>query len=200
MNGLSFFTILTLVTCLFAGIVIQQTQQPLELLTAEQKEILSHMSIEHLDDGAGGTNKTIRITDVNVQIVNGSGQTKDENGVGNLLVGYQENFGARLRTGSHNIATGIDNEFTSYGGYVGGISNGINGSYSVVLTGSDNVAEGVVSCIIGGLLNNALGLGSIVVGGKENVADGFQAVVSGGLQRAVMDDYDWRGGSLLEND
>ncbi len=68
-------------------------------LTPEQEEILSHMSIEFLDDGQGGMAKTIRFTRVNVQIVNGLGTTNGlpgddanpigiTNGVGNLVIGY----------------------------------------------------------------------------------------------------------------
>ena len=44
-------------------------------LTPEQSEILSHMEIVYLQDGQGGQAKTIRITGVNVQIVNGLGAT-----------------------------------------------------------------------------------------------------------------------------
>ncbi len=56
------------------------------ILTPEQREILSHMSIVFLDDGLGGTVKTIRLTGVNWQIVNGSGTTDGApDGVGNLV-------------------------------------------------------------------------------------------------------------------
>ena len=44
-------------------------------LTSEQQDILSHMSVEWLDDGRGGQVKTIRFTGVNVQVVNGLGAT-----------------------------------------------------------------------------------------------------------------------------
>jgi hypothetical protein len=49
------------------------TTERIFTVTAEQAEILSHMSIVHLDDGQGGTAKTIRVSDINVQVVNGMG-------------------------------------------------------------------------------------------------------------------------------
>ena len=55
-------------------------------LTQQQTEILGHMSIVFLDDGAGNlVNKTIRISGVNVQIVNGSGTTNNFSPLSNSL-------------------------------------------------------------------------------------------------------------------
>ncbi len=51
------------------------TTQRLFTLTAEQAEILGHQSIVYLDDGQGGTVKTLRISGINVQLVNGLGAT-----------------------------------------------------------------------------------------------------------------------------
>ena len=73
-------------------------------LSAEEREILSHLSIVYLDNGFGGTVKTIRVSGVNLQLVNGleatNGHPADPtaidpgltttNGVGNLIVGYNE--------------------------------------------------------------------------------------------------------------
>jgi len=61
-------------------------------LTPEQAEILSHMSIVTPPEMGG--KKTIRISGVNVQIVNGLNRTSTTNGTGNLIVGYQELRGA----------------------------------------------------------------------------------------------------------
>ena len=97
-------------------------------LTPEQEEILSHMSIEFLDDGQGGTVKTIRFSEVNVQIVNGLGATNGNpgdpdspigmvNGLGNLIVGYNELLPvgpSNDHTGSHNIVVGTDNNYTRW--------------------------------------------------------------------------------------
>jgi hypothetical protein len=48
---------------------------PPPTLTPEQAEILSHMSLVFLPDGQGGTVKTIRISRINVQVVNGTNIT-----------------------------------------------------------------------------------------------------------------------------
>ena len=72
-----------------------------------------------LDDGAGGQLKTTRILDVNVQIVNGFGDTDTTNGLGNRIVGYNENnnpFFVETRTWFHNVVTGQRNSYTSYVG------------------------------------------------------------------------------------
>ena len=80
-------------------------------LTPEQAEVLSHFSIVRLPDGKGNTTKTIRLTGVNLQIVNGTGETDGQNGVGNLIVGYNEPRSLPFpavddRTGSQDIVPG----------------------------------------------------------------------------------------------
>ena len=78
-------------------------------LTPEQLEILGHLHLVQLDDGQGNTLKTIEIRGVNVRIVNGLGATNGvpraphdpaqavTNGLGNLIIGYAEGDGQRLR-------------------------------------------------------------------------------------------------------
>jgi hypothetical protein len=55
---------------------------------------------------------------MNVQIVNGQGTTASANGLGNLIIGYDE--GTQKRTGSHNLVLGEQQSFTSYAGLIGG--------------------------------------------------------------------------------
>src|SRR5262245_54348380 len=92
------------------------TPEEVRLLT----DVLPHLSVVPLDDGQGGSNPTIRFSGVNVQVVNGLGATNGNpadpgslakisvNGLGNLIVGYQERCPATegiprdVRTGSHN--------------------------------------------------------------------------------------------------
>jgi hypothetical protein len=140
---------------MLASFVLGMAQAPsvrsavrIATLTPLQKEILSHMSIVHLDDGQGGTAKTIRITGTNLQVVNGLGATNGylsdphtldpgltvTNAVGNLIVGYNElgNPFGDDRTGSHNIVAGHGNSFTSHGGLVVARDNTISGVYATV--------------------------------------------------------------------
>lgn len=128
-------------------------------LTPEQAEILSHLSIAYLDDGQGGLAKTIRVTGVNFQVVNGLGATNGlpdnpnadpnfdpgiTNGVGNLIVGYNEmgHLPWDDRTGSHNVVVGNRNNYRGYGGLVAAADNEIRGAYTSVLGGKGHTAGG----------------------------------------------------------
>ncbi len=131
----------------------------------ELKELLSHISIVYVNDGQGGTAKTIRFTGVNVQIVNGLGATNGNpadpgslevtvtNSVGNLIVGYNEPGTTSNRTGSHSIVTGRGNDYSSYGGLLGGSQNSISAPYASVSAGSENRARAAYSTINGGYSN-----------------------------------------------
>src|SRR5262249_20909234 len=82
-------------------------------VTTEQQTILDYMSLVNLDDGDGHSLPTIRLTGVNLQVVNGLGATNGYptdpedvsrtntavNGLGNIIIGYHENsFSPVLRT------------------------------------------------------------------------------------------------------
>ncbi len=104
---------------------------------------------------------TITFSEVNVQIVSGEGNTNGDlsknpqetmNGLGNLIVGYNEerNDGSDIRSGSHNIVVGQKHNYSSYGGLVAGWKNTISQRYSSVSGGNDNTASGVCSTVSGG--------------------------------------------------
>jgi len=151
-------------------------------LTAEQQEILNHLSIVYLDDGQGGLVKTVQLTGANLRIVNGLGATDTANGVGNLIVGYNElgNLLGDDRTGSHNIVGGSLNSFSSAGGLVVGHSNFVSSLWASVSGGKDNEAFGLYSSVSGGWTNKA-GYLSSVSGGAFNTATGSLASISGGI-------------------
>lgn len=114
---------------LFLGIgaAVQYQESPLscDCLTQAQKDVLALLSVETLDDCISGPGyKTLRVTGANFQVVNGLGVTNTENGLGNLIVGYQENSSVVCdRTGSHNVVGGLGNAYGSYGGFVMGLHN-----------------------------------------------------------------------------
>lgn len=167
-------SLLALACCLpFAAQQTYQAQQ-IPTLTAEQKEILGHMSLVHMPDGLGGQVKTLRISGINLQIVNGLEATQTTNGLGNLIVGYQElgnEVEADERTGSHYLVVGRRHNYSSYGG---------------VLAGESNISTNDYGCVSGGRRNRASGPWSSVTGGGHNVASGQNAVVSGGS-------FNWSG-------
>ncbi|MCX5852273.1 MAG: hypothetical protein NT072_09505 [Deltaproteobacteria bacterium] len=108
---------------------------------------------------------------VNVHIQSGAGYTWDYShgpltGLGNLIMGYNELRGTGYgdnRSGSHNIVLGVYNNFSSYGGLVGGNWNTISGKTSSVLTGNENAASGECSIVFGGEQNTASAYASIAI-------------------------------------
>ena len=119
---------------------------------------------------------------MNVVVRNGLGRTDSANGLGNLIVGYNESRGqnADSRSGSHMLITGMNNDYTSFGGIVAGTMNGSTGHFASVLGGGGNNATGDFSVVLGGIANTASGFFSTVAGGAENTASGDLASVTGG--------------------
>jgi hypothetical protein len=146
----------------------------------------------------GGPNEVV-ISGANLRIVNGLGDTFTTNGLGNLIVGYNElrndPRSDDVRTGSHNVVVGVQNNFSRFGGLVIGQLNEISGDFALVSGGSNNRASGQFASVLGGTFhrasgdfssvsggdqNTASGEGSSVSGGAANTASGFQSSVSGG--------------------
>ncbi|MFT7463373.1 MAG: hypothetical protein ACI9EF_001717 [Pseudohongiellaceae bacterium] len=166
-------------------------------LTTGEQAILDTMSLINLDDGSGNlVNPTIRFSGVNVQVVSGLGATNGNpnnpssisngstvvNGVGNLIVGYNElgNPLADSRIGSHNVVLGQANSYTRFGGLVGARENTISGPFSTVSGGRRNQAKAPFSSVGGGKSNTTKGKYASVSGGWFNTASGAQSSVSGG--------------------
>ena len=104
----------------------QDVLERIELLEAGVVESRLVRVLELEQEEGGPTATTIRLQGVNVQVVNGLGDTQTENGLGNVIVGYNE-FSTRgpdepddVRTGSHNLVGGAGNSFSSHGGVVVG--------------------------------------------------------------------------------
>jgi hypothetical protein len=136
--------------------------------------------------------KELVITGANLRIVNGLGSTITRNGLGNLLVGYNElrEGCAPLpcineRTGSHNIVGGLRNNFSSIGGLVVGQFNTISGGFTSVTGGVLNTASGFASSVSGGDSNTASGDTTSVSGGLANTASNEVSSVSGGQQNTA---------------
>jgi hypothetical protein len=97
----------------------------------------------------GGANEVV-ITGANLRIVNGLGDTETANGLGNLIVGYNELRGGNVpllsdrRTGSHNVVVGSQNNFSTASGFLSSVSGG-----------RQNTASGQVSSVSGGFNRTA---------------------------------------------
>lgn len=146
---------------------------------------------------------------INVQIVNGTDSTDGtSNGLGNLIIGYNENTVSASRTGSHNLVLGIDHEYTSYAGLLAGRENIVSGtsssvmgyrnevtaSYGSIIGGSGNIVSTIYSSISGGSDNEVTAAYSSVSGGRNNVASGNYSSISGGRYNEASGQYSFVGG------
>jgi hypothetical protein len=130
--------------------------------------------------GAGGLPE-VRITGANLRLVNDLRATATTNGLGNLLVGYNEpRQGGNVETGSHNVVVGQGHNFSSFGGLVVGRQNEISGAFAAVSGGFDNTASGASAAVSGGIFNRASGESATVSGGFDNTASASATSVSGG--------------------
>jgi hypothetical protein len=130
-------------------------------------------------------------TGCNVHIRNGQNSTITTNGLGNLIVGYNESrspVGNDDRTGSHNIVVGMRNNFSSFGGLVVGNFNTISGAFASVSGGDGNTASGDFASVSGGIGNTANNRFASVSGGGFNTASGDSASVSGGTNNTASGD------------
>ncbi len=141
----------------------------------------------------------------NVHVRSGKGTTDAAvNGLGNLIVGYDEDLGGDTKTGSHNLILGVGQTYTSYGGLVAGWNNEISGTYASVSGGSVGTASGLYSSVSGGLGDVASGTASaalggegsiatnnysLALGGESNIASGSHTVVSGGVANTASNAY-----------
>ena len=152
-----------------------------------------------------GTDLTV--SGVNVHIVSGSGSTSDGtvdasgdpvsgkslSGLGNLIIGYNamgNDLGAGdVRTGSHNLVLGDQNNYTSFGGMVASSDNAISGRYASASGGTGNTASSYAASVSGGTGNTAGFDYASVSGGRSNRVSGYAASVGGGVGNKASDSY-----------
>jgi hypothetical protein len=105
-----------------------------------------------VSSGVGGK-PTVQFSNVNVQIINGTGSTNSANGEGNLVLGYDESGGG-AQTGSHDLILGQQQTYTGAGDIVGGDGNDASGNEDL-LGGEQNTAAGDASSVLGGSGNES---------------------------------------------
>lgn len=157
-------------------------------------------SVGALLAGVSRAGNLLTFSGMNVQIVSGSGTTEGTvNGLGNLIVGYNENAYSAVRGGSHNLVVGIDHEYTSYGGVVAGERNTVGNKFASVTGGRANHATGEYSTVSGGSSNQAGGSSSNVSGGHANWASAVNSSITGGeFNRASAEHSSVSGGRSNE--
>ena len=123
--------------------------------------------------------------------MNASTSSEPPNGLGNIIIGYDEDSGVDapdVKTGSHNLIIGPFHSYTSYGGIVAGSDNAVTGLSASVIGGIGNVAQGDGSAVCGGSQGLAQGPTSSVSGGFMNLASGESSSVSGGVSNLASGD------------
>ena len=128
----------------------------------------------------------VYVTGANLHVVNGLAGTETGNGLGNLVVGYNEprvddgdpqTDDTNNRAGSHRVVVG----------------SGLNYSYSAY--------GGLFASVAGGESNEALGAHASIGGGYVGTAAADHSSVSGGYVReipaGVANQYPWRAGNVL---
>lgn len=181
-----------------------------------------HDYVEVIADPNFQNEYTVRFSGVNVQIVNGLEETETVNGLGNLIVGYNEarqsgvwvcsdgrydndtdctsadeTWAQNHKSGSHNIVGGLGSAYSGAGGLVVGLHNVINRHFATVSGGETNIASGLNSSVSGGWNNTASGEYSSVSGGRSNTASGGYSSASGGLDNTASGVYSSVSGGLI---
>ena len=180
---------------------VQQLQQQIQqlqnrLASVESNTVLQLDGKVYLTDGPAGTDTVVRFEGVNVQIVNGQGSTDTTNGLGNLIVGYDEeradadSFTARetcslgqywndqTQCEANNGTWGKNFKTGSHNIIVGG--RNAYSAYGGIVSGFLNVINSPYASVPGGINNIASGHYSSVSGGFFNTASGSGSSVSGG--------------------
>ena len=115
---------------------------------------------------------------INVHIRNQSGSTTSQNGVGNLIVGYDE--GSDTKDGSHNLVIGPQHTYDTVAGLIAGDDNAVTGQGATVTGGQANSASGNYASVSGGDRGETTGTNAVVAGGEINDADGQASFSAGG--------------------
>jgi len=210
-GDLSLLTLRSQVAALASALTTLQEQHEAELaeLQAELDAMRSEVdantdSVLSLEDEMGAledlstyvtvdtATHDVVFSGANVHVRSGSGATDDNGsltGLGNLIVGYDENGGDDDKSGSHNLVIGIEHTYSSYGGLVAGWNNAVTGRHSSVTGGYDNEATGLCSSISGGLYGDASAEYTSVTGGVRSHAEGTGSSVTGGVDNTASGRY-----------
>lgn len=159
------------------------------------------------------TGDDVYFTGCNVHVRSGAGATDGAvNGLGNLIVGYNEDAsgfegtdGPSVRKGSHNLVVGPAHSYSSYGGLVAGWGNWVLGPHTTVSGGQSNIAGSgdslsgfaAYSSISGGANNRATRRNASVSGGSGNTAAGGVSSVCGGVGNTAIGNFSTVSGDAI---
>ncbi len=205
---------------------LKALREQIDSLAAEVKGLKANTVLDlngYLTFDVSNGYPTALFRGINVQIVNGTGDTQTLNGMGNLIVGYNRpsngsficstgavdsqaqclasggTWAQSHKSGSHNIVGGDFNSYSSWGGLVLGLENAVSAPYAAIVAGARNRAGASFASISGGSYNIASGIYSSVNAGFANRASGDFAGVGGGASRQASGAHDWAAGSRFED-
>ncbi len=141
--------------------------------------------------------RTVRLSGVNLQLINGLGLTESTNGAGNIIIGYDETnrLTDRLYCSLGRSDDGLPTEDEASCLAAGGVFAAIHksGSHNLVVgsqnnysasggivAGKNNTVNERFASVLGGVRNRSTGFLSTVLGGQDNLAFGNSSTVSGG--------------------
>jgi hypothetical protein len=178
--------------------------QVAQLTSTVQAQAAQIQALQSLLQHFSREGNEIYITGANLNVRDGSGKTWSQgagpfpnptkpplqgNGLGNLIIGYNESDTGQLRTGSHNLVIGPFHSYDGVAGLVAGIRNTIHDGYASVSGGMNNSALSLAGAVSGGSGNRADSERdtpgwSSVSGGTDNHAKNGGAV-SGGINKSA---------------
>ena len=100
-----------------------------------------------------GSEHAIYFEGVNVIVRSGAGSTEVVDGLGNIIIGYDEDDkdgDSDDKSGSHNLIIGPYHTYSSYGAIVAGSNNTSLAPYGSVLGGEGSVVAGEMGVVLGG--------------------------------------------------
>lgn len=193
-------------------------------ITTLQSQVIPNLAGYVTMDISTPTRPVLRVAGANLQVVNGLGTTSTVNGLGNVIVGYDEarsggvqsctlgeyidqptctgnggTWALSYKTGSHNLVVGEQHNYSRDGGFLAGRANTANGHSASVSGGTLNAASADAASVSGGNQNHATSTDASVGGGQLNVASGAFSAVSGGANRTAATTFNWVAGSLSES-
>ena len=142
---------------------VQALESEVDALTVDVAEAQGRIAaVEGITDSMELTSidgyPSLVVEGVNIHLRNGLGGTSTDNGLGNFVLGYNESRADpadNIRTGSHIVVTGREQNYEGSSGFLGGYQNTLNADYGSILSGFSNEVYGLASAVVGGLFNTA---------------------------------------------
>jgi hypothetical protein len=179
-----------------AGAEVVNRVAELEAWRADLETLLASVSLAH--DGT-----TVRFSGVNVQIVSGSGSTSfpaNGNGLGNLIVGYNELRGERSECEEEALSPSCDYEDEEGVGtrcdtdwnYANNLPDWRWGSHNIIVGEGNNY--GSVGGLVVGQSHTVRDRYSVVVGGYCSFAENQYTSIFGGYENRALGRFSHVGG------